>query len=89
MTFGPESVEWGTIAAGEDIPKEFSGLTTWNHWNGLSDHEAIANVFDRFQGLPLTAEDILKVESRAKLESNLITIQLEKSCPFLNSKSIP
>lgn len=73
-TFGPESLEWGTIAAGEDIPTEFSGPITWIHWTGLSDHEAIANVLKRFQIHPLTAEDILNVESRAKLEETAESI---------------
>lgn len=69
-TFGPESLEWGSIAPGEEIPESFSGAVTWIHWTGLANPEDLSKVFARFHIHPLIAEDILNVESRAKLEES-------------------
>lgn len=82
VTFGPESVEWGTIAAGDEIPQEFSGPITWIHWTGLGDHAAVGKLLERFQIHPLTAEDILNVESRSKLEETEESIFIVLKMPI-------
>lgn len=66
--YGPKGIIRTEIAKSADIPVGEEGEITWLHWVGLRDSAQMSELFSRFGLHPLTGEDILNCQSRAKLE---------------------
>ncbi|MGJ8724727.1 MAG: magnesium/cobalt transporter CorA [Roseibacillus sp.] len=65
--YGPEGIERLAVEDARELPKTEEGVT-WVHWTGLGEGVALSRLFTCFGIHPLTAEDVLNMESRAKLE---------------------